>query len=198
MSVVNWFDAIILGIIILVGIKGAINGLIKEIFGLIGIIGGLIFATRFDGAQELISTYLYQTDNKQMLSFIAFIASFIVFWLACLIIGNILTKFIRVSALGFFDRLGGLVFGCAKVFLIFSVIFVVITNIYVLNLKIEPILRGSVVYETMLECGKWIMNINIDKIKDDLNIKIQNLDDQNLTLDDNISLYYDQNLTKEK
>ncbi|ASM36547.1 CvpA family protein [Campylobacter sputorum] len=197
MSVVNWFDAIILGIIILVGIKGAINGLIKEIFGLIGIIGGLIFATRFDGAQELISTYLYQTDNKQMLSFIAFIASFIVFWLACLIVGNILTKFLRASALGFFDRLGGLVFGCAKVFLIFSVIFVVIANIYVLNSKIEPILRGSVVYETMLECGKWIMNINIDKIKDDFNVKIQNLDDQNLTLDDNISLY-DQNLTKEK
>ncbi|ASM38245.1 MAG: CvpA family protein [Campylobacter sputorum] len=197
MSVVNWFDAIILGIIILVGIKGAINGLIKEIFGLIGIIGGLIFATRFDGAQELISTYLYQTNNKQMLSFIAFIASFIVFWLACLIVGNILTKFLRASALGFFDRLGGLVFGCAKVFLIFSVIFVVIANIYVLNSKIEPILRGSVVYETMLECGKWIMNINIDKIKDDFNVKIQNLDDQNLTLDDNISLY-DQNLTKEK
>ncbi|ASM34884.1 CvpA family protein [Campylobacter sputorum subsp. bubulus] len=197
MSVVNWFDAIILGIIILVGIKGAINGLIKEIFGLIGIIGGIIFATRFDGAQELISTYLYQTDNKQMLSFIAFIASFIVFWLACLIVGNILTKFLRASALGFFDRLGGLVFGCAKVFLIFSVIFVVIANIYVLNSKIEPILRGSVVYETMLECGKWIMNINIDKIKDDFNVKIQNLDDQNLTLDDNISLY-DQNLTKEK
>lgn len=196
MSIVNWFDAIILGLVILVGIKGALNGLIKEIFGLVGIIGGLIFATRFDGTKEIISTYIYQTKNEQMMSFIAFIASFIVFWLLCLIIGNILAKFIHASALGFLDRLGGLIFGSAKVFLIFSVIFAVITNIYILNSKIEPILKGSITYDTMVKSGKWIMNLNIEKIKDDFDNKIKSISDQNLTMDENVSLS-EQNLTKE-
>lgn len=197
MSTVNWFDAIILGLVLLVGIKGGLNGLFKEIFGLIGIIGGLIFATRFNGMDELINTYIYQVDNKQILSIISFVASFILFWIVCLIIGNLLSKFMHASALGFLDSLGGFVFGSVKVFLIFAVIFAVIANIHVLNAKIEPILKGSVTYDTMLECGRWVMNIDIDQIKNDFDNKIQNLDDQNLTLDDNISLN-DQNIVKEK
>ncbi|EPD5732334.1 CvpA family protein, partial [Campylobacter jejuni] len=42
-----WFDAFILGFTLLLGLKGIINGLIKEIFGLLGIIGGVFIASKY-------------------------------------------------------------------------------------------------------------------------------------------------------
>ena len=37
----NMFDAIIIGITLILAIKGYFNGIIKELGGLVGIIGGL-------------------------------------------------------------------------------------------------------------------------------------------------------------
>ena len=42
MDLVTWFDIIIIALVLMLGIKGILNGLIKEAFGLIGLIGGLI------------------------------------------------------------------------------------------------------------------------------------------------------------
>jgi membrane protein required for colicin V production len=43
----NYFDIIAAAIILLLGLKGIVNGFFKEIFGLVGIIGGIFIASRF-------------------------------------------------------------------------------------------------------------------------------------------------------
>ena len=64
MDFITWFDIIVIAVVVILGIKGVINGLIKEIFGLIGIIGGVIVASRNANlVGEQISLYLYQLSD---------------------------------------------------------------------------------------------------------------------------------------
>ena len=39
---INWFDAVVIALIVLFGLRGLANGIIKEIFGILGLIGGLM------------------------------------------------------------------------------------------------------------------------------------------------------------
>ena len=52
MDLVTWFDIIVIALVLILGVKGIINGLIKETFGLIGLIGGLVVASRFSDVAE--------------------------------------------------------------------------------------------------------------------------------------------------
>ncbi|MCD8477442.1 MAG: CvpA family protein [Sulfurospirillum sp.] len=43
MTHISMFDIISLALVLILGIKGIINGFVKEVFGLLGIIGGVFF-----------------------------------------------------------------------------------------------------------------------------------------------------------
>ena len=47
MEFVTLFDVVVVSLVLILGIKGVISGLIKEIFGLVGLIGGIVVASRF-------------------------------------------------------------------------------------------------------------------------------------------------------
>ena len=136
----------------ILGIKGVISGLIKEIFGLIGLIGGIVVASRFG------------IRVGHLISDAGFLTTLIVFWILCLGIGAFLSRLVGLSGLGFLDKMGGFVIGSAKIFLVFAVLIVTISNIQVLNNKIEPYFRGSKLYPILLDTGKWIMNVNVKGI----------------------------------
>ena len=107
MDLVTWFDIIVIALVLILGVKGIINGLIKESFGLIGLIGGLVVASRFsDVAESFISKNIYKFENPSFLQFVAFIGLWLVFWLVCLLVGKFLSKIVSVSGLVFLDRLG--------------------------------------------------------------------------------------------
>ena len=46
----NYFDMAVGSIVLLLGLKGLLNGFSKELFGLIGIVGGLFVASHIGGA----------------------------------------------------------------------------------------------------------------------------------------------------
>lgn len=97
-----WFDAFILGFTLLLGLKGIINGLIKEIFGLLGIIGGVFIASKYaTQAAEFIQSAFYKIENQSLAGFAGFLAILIIFWIVCLLVGNFLSKLIKLSGLGF-------------------------------------------------------------------------------------------------
>lgn len=186
MSLVTWFDAITLGFILILGIKGIMNGLIKEVFGLIGLVGGFIFATRVEGVGSFINAKIYNIGNENIADFIGFLALFLIFWFVCLLVGMIVSKIIKESALGFLDRIGGFVFGCAKIFFIFAIFFAAISQISLINSQIAPVLKNSISYPIYLKAGKFIMDMDIDKIQSDINETINstpkiNLGDENNT-----------------
>ena len=55
---INWFDAAIIALIVLFGLRGLTNGIIKEIFGILGLIGGLILAVRYKAMAGAWTTLL--------------------------------------------------------------------------------------------------------------------------------------------
>lgn len=166
MDFITWFDIIIIAVVIILGIKGIINGLIKEVFGLIGIIGGVIIASRNANlVGDLISLYIYQLSDSAEF-FFGFLLALLVFWFVCLMFGNLLSKMLKMSGLGFVDRLLGFFVGAAKIFLVLAILAAIVSKISILNQKISPFFEGSKVYPILLSAGQFIMAMDVSKVKE--------------------------------
>ncbi len=171
---VSIFDIISLSLILILGIKGVINGFIKEVFGLIGIVGGIFVASRY--AKDMgafIDANLYQIGNSATLYLVGFICVLLVFWILSLLVGYILESLIKKSGLGAIDKLAGFAVGCAKIFLVFSIFAVTLSNIAFIKEKADEYMKDSFMYPIFVETGNYIMNIDSNKIKDDLKNKSQ-------------------------
>lgn len=159
----NWFDIIVLTIFLLFGLKGIASGMIREIFGILGLIGGFFMAIRYKAEAGIwISNNIYNLNHtNSSLSGTEIIAGFLAIlfgiWIICLILGEISSRLLSISGLGFVDKLGGFIFSVAKVFLVFSVIAVMIKTSALLNKQTKPFFEKSVVYPYLLEAGGWIM-----------------------------------------
>ncbi|TKX31333.1 CvpA family protein [Campylobacter estrildidarum] len=154
-----WFDAFILGFTLLLGLKGIINGLIKEVFGLLGIIGGVFLASKYAlEASQFIQNTFYQIENKSLANFAGFLTILIIFWIICLLFGNFLSKLLKMSGLGFLDRIGGFIFGGMKVFLIFAILIFCIAKIDFLNNKLNTFAKDSYTLKLLEDTGSFIMN----------------------------------------
>lgn len=154
-----WFDVIILGFTLLLGLKGVLNGLIKEVFGLLGIVGGVFVASKYtDWASSFIQDTFYKIQNESLASFVGFLFLLLVSWMLCLLMGILFSKMIKLSGLSFLDRFGGFLFGGAKVFLIFAILVFCITKIGFLNEKLESFARGSYTLDLLKNTGSYIMN----------------------------------------
>ncbi|MBM0636841.1 CvpA family protein [Campylobacter sp. VicNov18] len=154
-----WFDAFILGFTLLLGLKGIINGLIKEIFGLLGIIGGVFLASKYASqASEFIQNTFYRIENQSLAEFAGFLTVLIIFWIACLLFGNFLSKLIKLSGLGFLNHIGGFVFGGMKIFLIFAILIFCIAKIDFLNDKLNYFAEDSYTLNLLKRTGSFIMN----------------------------------------
>ncbi|ANE32297.1 CvpA family protein [Campylobacter hyointestinalis] len=168
MNLVTWFDIIVIALVVILGIKGLINGFVKEIFGLIGLIGGVVVASRNATlVGGLISDHIYKL-NESSSFFFGFLATLVIFWVVCLVAGNLVSKMLTFSGLGFLDRILGFFIGSAKIFLVFAIFAAIISNINILSQKIEPYFDGSKVYPLLLSSGKFIMNVDINQTKQEI------------------------------
>ena len=175
---INWFDAVVIALIVLFGLRGLANGIIKEIFGILGLIGGLILAVRYKAmAGAWISEKIYNLksatsvlsgDSTELLA--GFLAILFGTWIICLILGEIISKFFKWSGLGFVDKLGGFIFSSAKIFLIFAVIATMIKGSALLNEQTKGFFSTSAVYPHLVKVGDWIMQMKDDpSVKENIN-----------------------------
>ncbi len=87
MENISIFDIISLSLIFILGIKGVINGFIKEVFGLIGIVGGIFVASRFaEQMGQIINKNLYALESNATLYLVGFICVLIIFWILSLFV----------------------------------------------------------------------------------------------------------------
>lgn len=154
-----WFDLLVLGVTLILGLKGMFNGLVKEFFGLLGIVGGVLIAAHFSSAVSVwIQEYLFNISNQDLAIFVAFVTILIVFWILCLLVGFGVCKLVRLSGLAFVDRLGGFLFACVKVFSIFAILMYCLMRISFLEDKIKPYVNSSFTYPLLEKAGFFIMN----------------------------------------
>ncbi|MAD41216.1 MAG: colicin V synthesis protein [Arcobacter sp.] len=160
------FDMVILGITLVLGLKGLFRGLIKEVFGIIGIIGAIFVASRAaNDIGNLIAPFL-ALENQSTIKLIGFIIGLVGFWIIIYILGVIVSKIFAASGLGLFDRIFGFVFGAAKVFLIFSVISYALYQVQSFKKAIDDKTAGSVVMPHLISTGSYIIQIDTTLITD--------------------------------
>ncbi len=160
MNEFSWLDIISLTLILLLAIKGLINGLVKEFFRLLGILGGIYFASRYaQMAGEMIDKQVLSLQNSSSLYLIGFLAIFFGFWIICLLLGNLFSKFASFSGLGFVNAIGGFVANGAKVFLVFATIFIVISHIEFIQTRIQKFTNKSFMYPIFMKVGSYIVNM---------------------------------------
>ena len=116
MENLNYFDVIVIALIVLLGLKGLLRGFIKEVFALVGLIGGVFIASRIAlDIGSIVDSFIPMSNNNTVL-LVGFIVSLIGIWILAYILGTILSKMFSMSGFGFLDRILGFIFGGAKVF----------------------------------------------------------------------------------
>jgi len=157
----NYFDVTIAAIVLILGIKGFMQGFIKEAFGLLGLVAGVYFAARLaPEAAAFIDTNFFHLENQSLLKLIGFLTILIVIWLSATILGSIFSKLTNQSGLGFLNRLFGFITGGGKYFLIFALIVTALSNVTLVKDNLEKYVKDSVLYPYLKETGAYLINLD--------------------------------------
>ena len=94
-------------------VLGISKGFVKQLVEILAILVGAWAAFRFSSA---LSMYLaqYLTFDKQVIRVICFVIILIVAALLLSLLGEMLTRFLKLASLGWINRLLGLIFGIVK------------------------------------------------------------------------------------
>ena len=175
---INYFDLVATSIILLLGLKGIINGFFKEIFGLIGIIGGLFIASHFgDAVGKYLNDFVFNFSSPSAVSFVGFLATLAVFWIIMITIGFMFKRLSSLSGLGPVDKILGFFFGASKFFLIAAVIAHAAYNIKAMRPTLDSTLKTSILFPVMVETGAYIMKIDPVTLSTDINTTINKAKD---------------------
>jgi len=103
----NWLDIVIIVVAVLLGLVGLRQGIIKTVFGIAGLIGGIVLAGRYySGLAAVLSPSGATWAN---------IAAYAIILIATLIVagvvGWLVAKLVHFVMLGWLDRLVGCVLG---------------------------------------------------------------------------------------
>ena len=187
----NYFDVTISAIILILGIKGFMQGFIKEIFGLMGLVGGVYFASRLSSkAAAFIDANFLHLENSSLLELIGFLAILIVIWLGVTILGSIFSKLTSESGLGFLNRLFGFIAGGGKYFLIFALIVTALSNVTLVKDNLEKYVNDSILYPYLKEAGSYLINLDTSAMGLTVSdsAEIESSTDANVSVDTNISI----------
>ncbi len=102
---------------IIFAIRGLLRGIIKEAFSLLGIFGGIILGLKYnDWIYHVVKSL--RITHPVYHKIIGFLAVFILFFIAMLILGEILSRLFKALALSTIDRIFGFFAGAAEGFLL--------------------------------------------------------------------------------
>ena len=175
------FDGLIIGITLLLAIKGFFNGFIKEVFGLIGIIGGVYLAgLYYHPAGVYINENLMRIPNKSAIDLVGFVSVFLLFWIFCIFIGFLIANILKISALGFIDKILGFIFGGLKFFLIITIIVAALYQIKFMQKGIDKLTKKSILFPIMLDIGDKIIklspeDIDVKKVTQEIKKGVKNI-----------------------
>ena len=120
----NVLDVVIVGIMGMSLLYSVWRGFVRDVFSLVGIVGGFLVAARFHPqAAEWVKPWV---SSPWLASAVGFAVLFLTVFLFVLVLGRLVWKAVRVLHLGWADRLAGLGFGFLKGILVCAGIVVVL------------------------------------------------------------------------
>lgn len=187
METISYFDVAIAVLLLLLGLKGVITGFIREFFGLVGLIGGIYFGSRYaKTVGALIDENLFHIENKGAIAFIGFLVLLALIWGVMTLVGMGFSRLGKLSGFDPIDRLLGFLTGTGKIFLVLSVVFYALSNVEVVKKIIEKYTQSSLLYPLLLKTGAVIIKIEPAHISQKI---MDKLSDKNMTADFNTTLH---------
>ncbi len=117
----NYIDLVLAIIIIFAAIQGFRKGFIVEIASLAALILGIWGAIKFSDWTAGFLSSTMDIHSRHMVT-IAFLVTFIVIVVVVHILGRLLDNVVKAVALGFLNRLAGIIFGVLKTAVILSIL----------------------------------------------------------------------------
>ena len=146
----NLLDIFIIVPLVWFAYKGARRGLVLELAALAGLILGIYAAIHFsDRTEQLLIENL--NAGGRYLHVFSFILTLIVVILVIYLIGKIIEKLLDLVALGFLNRLLGLVFGLLKGALLVSVVLFIINSFDVNQQFLKPHVKENSLFYAPVE-----------------------------------------------
>ena len=160
----NYLDIIIAIILFLFGFKGFRKGFIIEVVTLLAFAIGIYGAMHFS---DFTASHLQEfvEINPKHLNTIAFVLTFILLVILVNVIGKWVTNLIKAMNLGFFNKLGGAVFGVAKGVLLCSILVMVLNNFQLIGMVKPEVREQSKLYPYIEETVPYVYR-GFDLVKD--------------------------------
>lgn len=157
----NIFDVIILIILLYGLIKGFIKGFIIEVAGIIALILGVTGSFKFARILE-VSLNSYFDWSPKTIQIASFIILFMIIIYAVSLLAKMITKTLKIIALGMINRIFGGIFGLLKWCVILSSFVLVSQEINeIITLIPDKTLKDSVSYNLLDKLGgflfDWVM-----------------------------------------
>lgn len=141
----NWLDLVIIIVLIVSGVSGARNGLVKSVLGLAGVVVGIVLAGRFYHGLADKLTFIDTTYIAQAVAFaIILVATMIVAG----ILASIIQHALHLALLGLFDRLAGFAFGVVLGAFFAAAVLTFFARFNVVN--IVPTVKGSAIATALM------------------------------------------------
>jgi len=158
----NTFDIIVIALILLLSIKGLINGFIKELFGAIGLIGGIFVASYYNTAvAEYIHTNITDAISIKVLNLLSLIIIFALFWGIISAIGKGVNHLSSNDYISATSRLGGMLVKMVKLFFIFSLIVYAFSTKPQVQKDFKNIIESSKLFPLLQNAGSAILNMAV-------------------------------------
>lgn len=160
----NYLDITIAIVLFVFGWKGARKGLIIEVVSLLAFGVGIYGAMHFS---DFTAEHLQEVTeiNPKYLNTVAFILTFVLLVIIVNLIGRLVSKMVQAMNLGFFNRLGGFLFGKAKGVLLCSTMVLVLNNFHLMGFIKEELKEESYLYPYIEETVPYIYK-GFDLVKD--------------------------------
>lgn len=167
MEFANYFDIIIIAIVVILAFKGLFSGFIREIFSVVGIVGGVLVASRFNIDFGLWINSFLKLESQTLLNLIGFMLILGAIWILSLILAEVVVRFAKFIKLGKLDKILGVIVAGLKVFLIVSIILFTFSKINFLSNFTNKLQDSSFCYPLMVKIGDFIVKTDfVSEMKD--------------------------------
>lgn len=170
-----YFDIIITAMVVILALKGLFTGLIREICSIVGIIGGVLLASRFSETLGNAINSLIKLESQTLVNLIGFVVILGAIWIISLVVAEILVRFAKFIKLGVLDKVLGVFVAGIKIFLILSIIFFTFSKINFLSSWTIKLRDTSIIYPFMIKVGDFIVKTNfVNEMRENISTQANN------------------------
>lgn len=152
----NRLDIIILSLIMVLSVRGFFFGFIKEVFALLGVIGGVFIASRVSSS---FGAWIFENMslNLSLSKLLAFTLIVIIIWTAFNFIGSLITKPMENREKAILSRIFGFLTAFIRYSFIFAILLKATFEVQIVKDNVKKEVSKSKLYPTFVSVGSYII-----------------------------------------